>query len=281
MGKRFWVGLLLLSCIGAAFASGPRAVRRQVESSLLVTGSIDIGADGRVAGYTLYNAETLTDDISGMIARAVPMWRFEPPQLEQGATHTQARMNLRLVAKKLEDGNLSVRFRGVQFFDPPRSGESVTSVELQPPVYPQLAAKNGVGGTVYAVVKIGRDGRVEDAIAEQVNLRIVTSERDMEVWRDMLAKAALQAMKHWTFSAPTTGDEVGQSFWLARVPVDFRAPNSPPVEDGQWQAYVPGPRQEIPWESAERADEAADAFAVGGTYPVGGGPRLLGAGTSP
>lgn len=275
MGKRFWIGVLLLSFIGAACASGPRAVRRQVESSLLVTGSIDIGADGRVAGYTLYNAETLGDDISGMIARAVPMWRFEPPELEPGAARAHARMNLRLVARKLEDGNLSVRFQGVRFLDVPQPGESVVSNKLQSPVYPQLAARHGVGGTVYTVVKIGRDGRVEDAIAEQVNLRIVTSEKDMKDWRNMLAKAALQAVKHWTFSPPTKGDEVDRSFWIARVPVDFIAPGHP-YEPLQWQAYVPGPRQQIPWNSADRAGDGADAFAAGGTYPVGGGPRLLG-----
>ena len=281
MGKRFWMGLLLVSCFGAAWAGGPGAVRKQVESSLLVNGTIDIQADGSVAGYTLERSDTIAEGIAGMITRAVPLWRFEPIELDHGATRARARMSLRLVAKEMEDGNLSVQFRGVRFFGPRRPGEFAASIKLQPPVYPRLAGQNGVGGTVYTVVKIGRDGRVEDAVAEQVNLRIVTSENDMASWRNLLAKAALRATKDWTFSPPTMGDEVGRSYWLVRVPIDFIPWNHRPTEDGQWQAYVPGPQQGIPWRSDDGANETADAVAPGGVYPVASGPRLLTALTMP
>lgn len=281
MGKRFWMGLLLVSCVGAAWAGRPGEVRKQVESSLLVNGTIDLHADGSVAGYALDNPDTVSEGIAGMIARIVPLWRFEPVELSNGATRARAKMSMRLVAKKIDNGDFSVQIRGVQFFGQPRPGESVVSAKLVPPKYPLWAGINAVGGTVYTVVKIGRDGRVEDAVAEQVNLRIVSSEKDMESWRDMLAKAALLATKDWTFSPPTKGDEVGKPYWLARVPVDFIAPDQRQHKDGQWQAYVPGPRQTIPWRSDDRANETADAVAPGGVYPLGSGPRLLTALTMP
>lgn len=278
MGKRFWMGL---SCFGAAWAGGPGAVRKQVESSLLVRGTIDLHVDGSVAGYALDNPDTVSEGIAGMIARTVPLWRFESVELSNGATRARAKMSMRLVARKIDNGDFSVQIRGVQLFGQQRPGESVYSVKLHPPAYPRLAAQNGVGGTVYTVVKIGRDGRVADAVAEQVNLRIITSENDVGSWRNLLAKAALRATKDWTFSLPTKGDEVGKPYWPARVPVDFVAPDQRQPKDGQWQAYVPGPRQTIPWRSDDRANETADAVAPGGVYPLGSGPQLLTALTMP
>ncbi|MHB8913244.1 MAG: energy transducer TonB [Lysobacter sp.] len=281
MGRRFWIGLLLVSCVGAAGASGPGAVRKQVESSLLVKGTIDLHADGSVAGYALDNPGAVPEGIAALIADAVPLWRFEPVEISGGATRARATMSMRLVAKKMEGGDFTVQIRGAQFFGQERPGESVGSVKLVPPAYPAAAARSGVGGTVYTVVKIGRDGRVADAVAEQVNLRIIASESDMGRWRDLLAKAALRAVKHWTFRPPTLGDEVDAPYWSARVPVDFVAPDQRLPKDGQWQAYVPGPRQDIPWTSDDSDAGGADALAADGVYPVGGGPRLLTALTTP
>ena len=275
MDKRFWMGLLLMSCVGAVSAGGPSAVRKQVESSLLVKGTIDLHADGSVAGYALDKPDAVPEGIVGMIARAVPMWRFEPIEITSGATRARANMSMRIVAKKTDSGDFNVQIRGAQFFGQERPGESVTSAKLQPPAYPEMAARSGVGGTVYTVVKIGRDGRVEDAIVEQVNLRVISNARDMEQWRAVLAKAALRAVKDWTFNPPTTGEEVGKPYWTARVPIEFVAPDQRLPTEDKWEAYVPGPRQTASWITQDSGAEAADALAGGGVYPVGTGPRLL------
>ncbi len=268
------MGLLLATCVGAAAAAGgPGGVRKQVESSMLVKGTIDLHPDGRVAGYALDNPNAVPEGIAGMIARAVPQWRFEPVKVDDGATRGRASMSLRIVARKMDSGDFSVEIRAAQFGQD-RPGEAVTGVKLSPPRYPEKAAVGGVGGTVYTVVKIGRDGRVEDAVAEQVNLRVISSENDMGQWRDVLAKAALRAAKTWTFSPPTRGEAVDEPYWSARVPVDFVAPDKRPVKDGQWEAYVPGPSSSIPWSTGDTAS-SADALPAGGVYPVGSGPRLL------
>lgn len=274
MGKRFLVAVLLASLGATAFATGTGAVRKQVESSLLVEGSIDINADGSVAGYALPGEKELPRGLVVMIDRVVPQWRFEPVELRDGATKARATMSLRFVAKELDDGKISVEIRSARFGDD-TPAESVLSKDmLTPPRYPEVAARAGVGGTVYTVLKIGRDGHVEEAIAQQVNLRIVASEASMRRWRDLLAQSALRAAKDWTFLPPTKGEDVDAPYWSVSVPVDFVAPGTKAPSRQQWHTYVPGPRAQIPWRD-DKSDAGGDALAAGGVYPLDGGPRLL------
>ena len=275
MGKRFWVALVLVAWVGSALAAGgPAAVRKQVESSMLVKGTIDITADGAVAGYVLKDEDALPSGIRNMVAGVVPKWRFEPVTLRQGATLARATMSLRLVAKRLENEDITIEIRGAHF-DNDVPGQSPSSKPpLAPPKYPMQAAYGGVGGTVYTVLKIGRDGRVEEAIAEQVNLRVIANENAMQRWRDLFAKTTLHAAKRWKFSPPTQGEDVDAPYWSVRVPVDFVPPGAEQPQEHKWHAYVPGPRTFIPWRSDE-SQAGADALAAGGVYPVDGGPKLL------
>lgn len=276
MARQGWMALLLVCWVGVAVASGPAEVRKQIESTLLVKGTIDMDAQGRVERYSIEHRETLPPSIVGLIARVVPQWRFEPVQVDGRASAARTNMSLRLVAKKLDSGDFTVEIRGAQFYaaqPEARFGKG----RLAPPHYPEDAAFAGVGGTAYIVLKVARDGRVEEAIAEQVNLRIVASERDMARFRKMFADAALKAAKRWTFTPPTVGEGVDEPFWSARVPVDFIAPNRREVKDHEWNAYVPGPRQAIPWIAHSFGLPAADALAAGGVYPLNAGPRLLSA----
>jgi hypothetical protein len=274
MRKRLWIGMLLAMWAGVAFAAGPAALRKQIESSLLVKGTIDINADGSVAGHALEREAELPSGIVGMISKTVPQWRFEPIELSEGKTRARATMSLRIVARKADDGNFIVRIRGAQFS---QERESLAAVgRLSPPRYPENAAYAGVGGSVYLALKVGRDGRVEDAVAEQVNLHVIARERDMPRWREMLAESALHSAREWRFMPPTTGEDVDAPHWTVRVPVDFYAPDRKIPEAHQWQAYIPGPRQSIPWrQDNDRTGISADALAGGNVHPMDGGPRLL------
>lgn len=99
----------------------------------------------------------------------------------------------------------------------------------------------------------------------------------MEFFRDMLADAAIYASRRWKFNFPTRGEDANAPFVSARVPVDFIAPNMADTKPGQWQAYVPGPRQGIPWRNWDAAMESPDAIASGGVYPDRPtGPKLIG-----
>lgn len=274
MARQLLIALLLACFVGGVVAGGPRAVRKQVVSTMVVKGTIDLDAAGRVVGHALDKQATLPPGVVGLVASAAPQWRFEPVEEGGKARAVRAQMTLRLVAKETEAGDFLVRIAGASFGQV-LPGEQPTSARLAPPRYPGAAARSGVGGTVYVVLKIARDGNVEEAIAEQVNLRIVDSEQGMVRWRGLFADAALQAARRWTFHPPTAGAELAAPFWSVRVPVDFIAPGRAITSEHEWHAYVPGPRQVVPWYPESSPSPAADALAADGVYPLRSSPRLL------
>lgn len=282
MGKRSGVGprcaglVLALAALAAlpASANGPAAMRKQVESSMVVKGTIDIHADGSVAAHALEQPAKLPSGVVELINRSVPEWRFEPVQLRHGATHARADMSVRVVAKRIDEDSFIVEIRGAQFSQE-RPGEFVTSQKLAPPPYPRALAASGVGGVVYLIVKVGRSGEVEDVVAEQVNLYTLGSEVQVAQWRDQLAKASVRQAKRWRFTPPTTGEEAEKPFWLARVPVAYHIPDRHREPGyGQWQAYIPGPNLGNPWHD-EGSSPGADAIASGSVRPVDSAFRLL------
>lgn len=273
---RFGLVALLLAACCQAFAAGPRAVRKQVETSRLVKGTVDIDANGHVVGYALEKIDGLPPGVHAMFARALPQWRFEPISLPEGKTRARTSVSLRLVAKKVADDSFTVEIRGAQFGEP-AAGEHVSMAEKpRPPHYPEAAVMAGVGGTVYVVMRVGRDGRVENAMTEQVNLRIVSSEHAMRGWRELLSKAALRVARDYRFNLPTHGPHVDAPGWSVRVPFDFRIGNlERELAVTDWEAYVPGPRADVPWIDNEER-EAADAMAGTGMRPLDGvGYRLV------
>jgi hypothetical protein len=275
--KRLLIGLCcgLFSC--AVLAAGLAAVRKLVQASMLVTGSIIVAPDGSVRSYTIDRAEKLPAVVVGLIGKNVPNWKFEPSALDGRPVAAKATMGLRVVAKPVGDGNYSISIGGVQFGQG-ASDESISYKHREAPSYPIWAAQARVSGTVYLLLRVGRQGQVEDALAEQVNLGVTASDASMERWRHVLANAALNAARRWTFNTPTSGKHVGDDYWVARVPVNFSLRESgQPFRDayGQWKAYVPGPRQPVPWfDKGRMMSTGVDALPAGGIYQVDQGLRL-------
>lgn len=275
MGKwKFVLGVVLLACTGLAFAGVYDDVRKQTEMSLLATGSIDIGPDGKVVTYSLDDAEKLPPAVHKVLGRASTSWAFEPVLVNGRAVRATTKMSLRFVAKKTGENTYDVQVAGADFRVNTPPEEYPSSKKLTPPKYPDNAARSGMGGTVYVILRIGRDGRVEDAFAEQVNLSAVDRERAMDGWRDILATAALRTAKSWKFVPPTRGEEVDNPYWRVRVPIDFIRPGADEPKYGEWFAYIPGPRHSAPW-AEEKASSGSDALVAGGVYPLGGGVKLL------
>jgi len=275
MRARLLTGLSLLLCGFAVLATGPGAVRKQVESSMLVTGSIDVDVAGNVSGFGIDHRESLPAGIVEMIQKSLPAWRFEPVLVNGAPANVKTHMGLRIVARKLDENSYSVDIRSASFGED-KPGETVTAKKMSPPSYPMAAAQSGIRGTVYLLLRVGSDGVVEDVVAEQVNLKIIASERDMAQWRQLLERSALYAARKWTFNPPRSGDQANADSWSVRVPVDYRLNNEKATKQGQWEAYVPGPRQLAPWlRKDELATSGADALVDGGVYQVGRGLRLL------
>lgn len=282
MRARIWTGLSLLLCSALALAAGPGAVRKQVESSMLVTGTVEVDTAGDVRGFAIDHRDALPAAIVELVGKSVPAWKFEPVLVDGVPANVKTSMGLRIVARQLDEQRYNVDIRSASFGEHQRDGadasatDTLTSRSMRPPSYPTAAAQSGVTGTAYLLLRIGKQGTVEEVVAEQVNLRVIASEADMNRWRQLLERSALGAARKWTFNPPRSGDDADAAFWSARVPVDFRLHNQPETKQGQWEAYVPGPRQIAPWlRKDELATSGADALAAGGLYQVGRGLRLL------
>lgn len=267
----------------ASLAAGPAAVRKTIESSMLVTGWAMIEPNGSVGRLDLDQREKLEPGVVGLIEKAGQQWKFEPVLVDGVARKAKARMSLRIVAKKVEADLYAVSIRSGYFGEEAMTPEeyvaradSIKPLSMKPPAFPPNAARQGARGTVYLVVRVGREGVVQDAFAEQVNLRIVGSEIEMARLRDMFAESAMEAAKAWRFQWPTEGQYVDAEKWSVRVPVEYEFYGEKKPQYGEWSTYVPGPRQSAPWE-LEKLDpnQSPDALIAGALYEVGKGLRLL------
>ncbi|WP_226975221.1 TonB family protein [Xanthomonas sp. LMG 12462] len=276
------LSLLLAFAAVAADGVGPGAVRKQIESSMLVSGTIDIEPSGTVSALALDRQERLPKGVVDFVRSTVMQWKFEPGLRDGKPVPARAPMTLRVVAKRLQGDDYQVEIRGADFshYDP-NDRSVVTSIQMKPPAYPEAAYSVGAAGSAYLVLKVGRDGRVADAAVEQVNLRVVASERQMQQLREVLGKSALGAARKWTFRPPSEGKDVEAPYWTVRVPVDYALrddiPQGAPSSYGRWTSYVPGPRQRAPWITSDDATGfSPDLLPAGGVYMAdGAGPRLL------
>ncbi|HDS1040627.1 TPA: energy transducer TonB [Stenotrophomonas maltophilia] len=269
------------ACIDAADAQSAREVRKQTEASMTLSGVIDIGREGQVEGFQLDHREKVAADVASLVDRTVKAWRFQPVLVDGAPVQARTAVRLRLLADNLTDSTMQIRVADANFGklhdEKNPSSDDVTAVKLRPPMYPEKAAAIRGQGVVLLLVKVGRDGKVADVVAERTNLTTVGSERTMQMLRDVLAKASVRNARDWTFRPPTTGEDKDREFWTVRVPVSY-AFDPKETRYGRWSAYIPGPRQQAPWKTGEEAQAAGtDLLPEGGVYMVGRneGPRLL------
>lgn len=260
-----------------ATASGPGAVRKQVESSMLVTGELVVDQQGSVVALQIDQPDKLPVGVLDFVRKQVSSWSFEPVLRDRKAAPARSRMSLLVVGKRVEGDSFSIGIKSAAFRGPPPGeGERVSEASMQPPRYPGPAAKAGATGTAYLVLKVGRNGRVAEAVVEQVNLEVVASERDMATLRKLFADSSLAAARKWKFTLPTAGRAAEEDFWTVRVPIEYKMHGISQRDGyGIWNVYVPGPRATIPWAAEAQPGFSPDALAAGETYIAGAGPRLL------
>lgn len=278
LGLALGSGALL---VDNAQAQTARHVRAQTEASLTLSGVIDIGREGQVEGFQLDHREKVAPDVAALVDTTIKGWRFEPVVVEGRPVPARTAVRLRLLADNMTGSTMQIRVADANFGrlrdEKNLTSDDITAVKMRPPVYPDKAVSIRGQGVVLLLVKVGRDGKVADVVAERTNLTVVASERTMQMLRDVLAKASVKTARDWTFRPPTTGEYKDREFWTVRVPVNYAFDQR---EDryGRWSAYIPGPRQQAPWKTGED-DKATgtDLLPEGGVYMVGReeGPRLL------
>jgi hypothetical protein len=72
--RTWWAGIsLALLCVaGLAAAATPKEVRKQVEASMLLTGTIEIETDGSVRGYSIDDKDRVPDYVLANIGKWAP-----------------------------------------------------------------------------------------------------------------------------------------------------------------------------------------------------------------
>jgi hypothetical protein len=273
--KRLIVGLFcaLSSCV--ALAAGSSAVRDRSESAMLITGTIEVAPDGSVSDYAIDHFEQVPQAVMALILKAAPTWKFQPLRPADSAGAVKANMSLRILAKWSDDKNYSISIAGANFSrdDETATGKAISYKTRKTPLYPYVAMRMGVSGTVYLLLRVDREGKVADVAVEQVNLDVATNDADMKKWRDELAYSAAESAKLWTFNVPTSGKHVNDPYWFARVPMVFSLRKE---KYAQWKGYVPGPIQSVPWKAKTRLpSESVDAIPAGNIYSEGDGLHLI------
>jgi len=260
--KRLMVGMAALLMAGTALAARPGDLQKQVEASMLVTGTIGITPEGTVLGYTLDQPERLPPVVSDVVLKNVPRWTFKPVLKDGKPVAAKTKMSLRLVAHPAGNGNVTVGIKSAYFGDDSADMRTVHSVM---PRYPRQALHDRVGGTVYVLLRIDRTGKVVDAIAQQVDLQELAGEDLLKHWRDLLAGASLDAVRQWTFTPAAPGETAAYRY--ARMPVSYAVGPSRPAAYGTWESYLPGPLEPQPWSDNDvMLSGGADALPGDGVY---------------
>lgn len=260
-----WMRIVIAAlCVGEA---GATAMPTSAEASVLVTGTVEVAPDGRVTQHAIDNAGALDAGVVDMIDDSMRDWRFKPMRGSASAA-----MRLVLHARKNDAGKYVIWIASADFQSPQDSPAWSYADKPVPPQYPREALETGVSGTAYLALHLDRNGKVVDAIVEQVNLNVNDVARRMDHWRDQLGTAAVMAAREWHFSRPPGSvivpDADSEAARTVRIPVEYRF-NSETQKYGLWEVYVPGPKHPIPWSDGNGdASTSPDAFAAGGIYPV-------------
>lgn len=256
----------------AAQAGSPQ----NLESSAIVRGTIVLAKDGTVQTAVIDDEAKYGKPIADMVRKAAQQWLFYPVLRDGKPVVAKSNMYVRVVLDKKPDGNYSARIKGATF-----GGLGTQSTDALhnangnkhiAPRYPEAAIRGRVQGTVYLSLHVDRSGHVTEAVAEQVNLDNTGSDRVLAQYRELLAKATLDAARRWTYVVPTTGRLANQDSWTIHVPVSYRlGPPGALGSESVWETYVPGPYTPAPWDNKPDTNDV-DVLADGDVMTDGAGP---------
>ncbi|MGH8184853.1 MAG: energy transducer TonB [Rhodanobacteraceae bacterium] len=291
MARFAWRLLMALAVPGLAFAhGGVDAAKRSVEGSMLVTGEIAVNPDGGVYGYSLDHRDKLPPAVVNLIDQTLTGWKFTPVKVNGKPELAKAFMSLRIVAKQIDAKHDAISVESAAFgaettqahktsdcanVASVANGACLTYLTRRPPDYPRNLINDLVSGTVYLVLEVDRQGRVAQVAVEQVDLREIADGATLGRWRRELGDVSLAAARKWTFQVPQAGSGEGWNHWIVFVPVNYaidvfgQKKKIGEPDYGQWDAYVPGPVNSIPWLQEQRGQIAsngnADAIPDDGT----------------
>ena len=261
--------LLALLLSWGAQAQTRKGLMKQVEASMLLTGRIDVSADGTVAGYSIDKAALVPPDVLAHVARQVPHWSVAPAVSDGSPVASSSPFSLRLLARRIDGDRYSIQIVDTHIDEERAEHERLTVSAQVPPVYPTDVFSANGSGVVYLLLKIDRDGRVVDTHVERVDLTVLATRQIAQRFRKRLADSARLAARDWTFHVPASGPQGDQ---VVRTPIAFVI-GEEGREYGTWMVYLPGERTPAPWPFED--DGGNGAAVPGKPMLAGSGMRLV------
>src|SRR5690606_15668115 len=110
-----WLSIVLACFASAADAQNAKAVRKQIEGSMLVTGRVTITREGTVGDWTIDRREDLPPAVVNVIDASAPGWRFDLILVDGEPVYGSARMSLRMIAERIDEERFRVSIRDGYF----------------------------------------------------------------------------------------------------------------------------------------------------------------------
>ncbi|MBI2428196.1 MAG: TonB family protein [Ignavibacteriales bacterium] len=164
-----------------------------------------------ISGQTIPQVSvTASSHVSEGVPIPVPDAEINP----EATIPTQDQMNQPIIGSDTGDPNGTVYIPATTFVDQETPPESFTPVEKQPvpvshpsPIYPEIARRAGVEGTVWVNMWVTKEGKVKQAVAIKSSA-------------DILNQAAIDAAVQWTFT-PAIMNNGPVAVWVS-VPFRFQ-----------------------------------------------------------
>ncbi|GGJ96798.1 hypothetical protein [Luteimonas terricola] len=267
-----WLVLLLALVSLDAVAQTRAGLMKQLEGTMLLTGRIDVAADGSITSWSIDRQDEVSADVMAHIAHHVPLWQVLPATVDDQPVASSTRFSLRLVARPVDRSTFRFNIASVHIEEELEERARLKSRRFDPPTYPHRMLRMGATGTVYVLVQIDRSGAAIGSHVERVDLTVLAKDAQAVQIRRELGDAVMRAAQTWGYDVPTTGPDVRDDYYVVRVPVQFVIGDQT-SRYGNWQVYLPGERTRAPW--SKRDDGGNDAAVPGRVMLAGSGMKLL------
>ncbi|MGY3266195.1 hypothetical protein [Lysobacter sp. HA35] len=238
--------LTLLLCAALAASSAHAAVTPlpAMEEPILVTRvdcRIVIDKQGNVAEYV--PKTELPAPVAARVADLVKALRFEPVEVDGRVVNAETTMRVAVSAKMLDDGGMRLAIDNLTFppEKPTSPGAPSTAYSKRISIhFPEEALRLGLDADVLVALRLGADGHVLDAAAQQSALvHQRGNPREVAKALAIFERAALASLRGWQANPASLQDKdrVGDGY-VTYMPVQFRTASQgqKPSFDGvgQW-----------------------------------------------
>jgi hypothetical protein len=267
---RFVLAAALALVTGASPAALP-LVEPPV-ATLHVDGDLVIDATGAVTSYHV--TSSLPPDFAHKIEEVARTLRFEPVLVDGKAVRAQTRMRLTLAGPMRDNGDVEARvdnvtFPGEEGVD--AMGEAAPGLRMRvshraPTLYPESAARQGLDAEVLVVVKVGLDGRIEDAAVRQSTLLEARAAPALvaKVLQEF-ERETLRSVRRWRVDVQVDpGAHPDDRDRTALVKFSYHVMGTRQAGDGQWRWETRSSKRQAPWLAPEPSEMLVGVSDVDG-----------------